>query len=80
LETKSPPFTTAGLAGRSPFRRRGPRVQPHFLHRALGGASTKLQSRIVQGRQPAGLTLVHLLRAALPLLWSEQAEWIAALR
>ena len=33
-----------------------------------------IQQAIVEGRQPAGLTLKHLLKETVPLAWSEQRQ------
>ncbi len=35
-----------------------------------------LQRAIVEGRQPAELTLAVLMRAELPVLWDEQRMWM----
>lgn len=39
-----------------------------------------LQSEILEGRQPSGLTLRRLIAADLPAAWDDQRRWFSALR
>ena len=49
-------------------------VSPHERKRIrLAFLAPDLQAAILDGRQPAGLTLARLVQSPLPLLWSEQA-------
>ena len=61
---------TLDAAPESPYRRRLVRLA--FL-------APYLQRAILDGRQPPGLTLQQLLRAPMPMLWSEQAAMIDSL-
>ncbi len=54
----------------TPYRRR--LVQLAFL-------APDLQRAILAGEQPPGLTLEHLMRRPMPILWSEQAAMLEAL-
>ncbi len=47
--------------------------------RRLAFLSPTLQRRILEGRIPAGVTLVDMLRTEPPLRWSEQAAWLTSL-
>jgi hypothetical protein len=55
----------------------GPRYQRRLARLAF--LSPRLQQAIIEGRQPLGLTLEHLVRNPLPLRWDEQERLIAQL-
>lgn len=55
----------------------GPRYQRRLARLAF--LSPSIQRAIVEGRQPQGLTLEHLVRNPLPLAWDRQEHLIARL-
>lgn len=55
----------------------GPRYQRRLARLAF--LSPRIQQAIVEGRQPQGLTLEHLVRNPLPIGWEEQERLIARL-
>jgi site-specific DNA recombinase len=55
----------------------GPRYQRRLARLAF--LSPSIQAAIVDGRQPVGLTLEHLVRNQMPLDWDEQGRFIASL-
>ena len=55
----------------------GPRYQRRLARLAF--LSPRIQEAIIEGRQPMGLTLEHLVRNPLPLAWDEQERFIARL-
>jgi len=55
----------------------GPRYQRRLARLAF--LSPRIQEAILDGRQPMGLTLEHLVRNQLPLAWDEQERFITRL-
>jgi len=55
----------------------GPRYERRLARLAL--LSPKIQAAIIEGRQPAGLTLELLVRNPMPLCWQEQERWLRKL-
>lgn len=51
----------------------GPRYQRRLARLAF--LSPRLQAAIIEGRQPAGLTLAKIVRGKLPTCWNEQELW-----
>jgi hypothetical protein len=52
----------------------GPRYERRLARLAF--LSPKIQAAIVEGRQPAGLTLELLVRNPMPICWLEQERWL----
>ncbi len=69
LVTDTAGLLTLNVAPASPYRRRLVRLA--FL-------APELQRDILAGRQPPGLTLESLMRAPIPMLWSEQQAMVGA--
>ena len=59
-------------AGGEPVLEAIPASPYHRRLLRLAFLAPELQRAILAGRQPPGLTLKHLLKQCLPLLWSEQ--------
>jgi len=70
LKTDGAGLPTLDAAPASPYRRRLVRLA--FL-------APDLQRAVLAGRQPPGLTLEQLMRAPMPMLWSDQAAMVESL-
>jgi DNA invertase Pin-like site-specific DNA recombinase len=55
----------------------GPRYQRRLARLAF--LSPRIQAAIIEGRQPAALTLEYLVRHKLPIAWHEQERFVARL-
>ena len=53
----------------------GPRYERRLARLAF--LSPPLQAAIIEGRQPANLTLAKIVRGKLPACWKEQEKWAA---
>ena len=58
-----------------PVLRRVPRPRHQRRLARLAFLSPRLQAAIIEGRQPAGLTLAKIVRGKLPTCWKEQELW-----
>ena len=65
------------LAGAAPSAAKAPSNPYHRKLCRLARLAPDLQRAILDGRAPASLTLQDLVREPPPILWSDQAAWLA---